>query len=239
LEDAPGFSFGLPVDEGGRVAERQVPLGKYRVQITIPGAATAHATIEVDGTGRCSPAVVRVRPGRRIVGCVTDRSGRPVADCFVQFANLRAKCTPQGRTSTDTDGRFTLSGAKGVCSFHFQARGFAHAGCLRWIPSWVPWRHRMNVALSRGCVVRGVVRDEHGEPVPQAFVHLRSHGRGPMPVCGYSAWTDAAGRFEQRDLPLGPISVTCLGVEQRLSCDDGGQVDIELRVSSAAARAWA
>ncbi len=228
LVDAPRFSFWVPIEKDGHTAHRLIPSGTYRAQVTVPGAATTHAKVRVDSTG-CSPHALRVRRGRRVAGRVTDRDGRPVAGCFVQFASVLAHVTPQARATTDDRGHYELPGVRGLCWMSFQARGFANADRIRWIQGWLPWRRRLDVVLQRGCVVRGRVVGPNGSPHARTFVQLHSRGRGAQPVCGHTAWTDAEGHFELRNVPSGSALLMALEREEPLTCREGEEVELEVR----------
>ncbi|MEM7198659.1 MAG: carboxypeptidase-like regulatory domain-containing protein [Planctomycetota bacterium] len=229
LVDGPRFSFAVPVEADGRTAERRVPLGTYRAQVMVPGAATRHAKVRIDRDGAV-PSVFRVARGRRVVGRVRDGKGAPVVGCFVQFANVRARVTPEGEATTDAAGRFSLSGVRGLCWFTLIAPGSALANRVRWIPSWVPWRRRLDVTMPSGCVVRGTVADPRGRPGAGVFVQLHSRGGTVQPACGYSGWTGADGCFELRNLPSGPARLTALGQEKRLRCRVDRAVEVAIQM---------
>lgn len=225
LLEATRFSTWVPIERDGRTARRLIPVGAYRAQIVAPEMATGHATVRVDASGRCFPSVVRLVRGRHVRGRVTDPEDRPVADCFVQFARMRAHLTPERWATTDARGEYALTGVQGTCWIAFQAAGFVEVTRILWIPGWIPWRRRLDVALPRGCTVRGVVVGPDDSPRPKCLVQLHSRSPGAQPACGHAAWTDANGRFELRCVPAGKALLVTMGAERWIACREGEEVE--------------
>lgn len=230
LQDALHFGFGAAIEPDGATERRMVPIGTYHVRVTAAGMAVRHALLHVDAAGLTTPRVLRLSRGRRVYGKVRDRQGRPVGGCHVQFSPVRALITPGGSTMTDADGRYAFDHVEGLCRFSCQAPGFSQGVRFRWIPAFLPWGKRVDVVMRRACIVRGRVVSADREPIAGIELVLHARGPGPVRAGGYPARTAPDGRFELRDLPLGPAMLEVREQRRHLVCREAEELELEFRL---------
>lgn len=204
---AGGRGFGgageaVPVEApDGRFALEDVPAGKWQVVVTAKGYQVGRAGgVVVEEATTTDGVEIRVAPGSTLKGRVTDaRSGRGVPEATVGVTGEAggqaiAGSGDGGGLVTDVDGRFEAEGL---------APGRIRVSVDH--PDYTDWRESVElkeggssveVALSRGSSLGGVVLSETRQPMPGAEVALQganAPGRGFGG--GESATTDASGRF--------------------------------------------
>ncbi len=184
--------------------------------------------------------------GGSLSGSVSDPAGRAVAGAVVRIG----KGQTGGMGGSPSGGPAAPAQVSTDDAGHFRAIGMhegTHPVVVR-APGLAPWTGtcdvvaravtHLAVGLSAGCTVRGTVRDERGEPVPDALVSLGNEGE----LVHYRDASDAAGAFCLAGLPnaqfdlvakhhvLGETSTTLQGVAgQTLVWDVQLNRGIELR----------
>lgn len=204
--------------EDGRFALEDVPAGKWSVVVEAKGYQVARAGgVTVEEATTTDGVEVKVPPGTALRGRVVDaKTGRPVVEAnvvataagtpggFPGLAGLDA-----GGLLTDADGRFEVEGlAPGRVSLrvdHADYEDRTETVELKEGGSTV------EVALSRGGALGGVVVSATRQPAAGADVTLQVSGegasaRGPLGGASQSAVTDASGRFRFDHLSAGRYS---------------------------------
>lgn len=183
----------------GRFALEDVPAGKWLVVVTAKGYQTGRAAgVVVEEATTTDGVEIRVSPGSTLKVRVTDaKSGRGVPEAQVGVAGEAGGGpfqSPGGDLLTDVDGRVE---AEGLAPGRVKV-SVAHADYTDRTES-VELKEGgsgVEVALSRGSAVGGIVLSETRQPAPGAEVSLEganAPGRGFGG--GESATTDASGRF--------------------------------------------
>lgn len=178
------------------------------------------------------PLRLEMKPGMRAGFRVTSQeTGLPIAD-----ARVRIGYPDRRTTTTDKNGQAAVIGlGPEQYDVTVEAPGYARDASQLDLGQKVDVAD-FAVALRPGGEVRGVVVDEHGQPVPEADVGYReSDGIG---FHGDAFRTDPNGEFRHRFLPLGaPLKISIdkrdfVPVEQSLSLT-ASQPTRELRLTLA------
>ena len=194
--------------------------------------STSELSIEVEGYTVANPKVpagdqnitdliVRVRPRSVIRGRVTAK-GKPVVGAAISVADvtdhLSASKRSPARAQTGPDGRYQLPGlAKG--SYEVGARHAASGRRSRAMPIDVGAQgdYVLDIDLSLGANLRGVLVDASGHGVPNVKLHVAGGvpSRSDRKVVGHAgggfeAYTNTDGEFEFRGLSSGSYSL-CIG----------------------------
>ncbi len=183
----------------GRFALEEVPAGKWEVVVTAKGYQVGRAAgVVVEEATTTDGVEVRVAPGSALGGVVKDaRTRRGIPDARVRVVGETGPAfSPPGSEGlvTDVDGRFEVEGlAPGkvtVTAEHADYTPRTENAVL------AEGGSRVEIALSHGSALAGVVFSETRQPVPGASVTLQ----GGAPRAG--SWgggdettTDGAGRF--------------------------------------------
>ena len=197
----------------GRFALEDVPAGKWQVIVTAKGYQVGRAGgVVVEEATTTEGVEIRVPPGSTLKGRVTDaKSGRGVPEASVEVSGDAGGPSFPGSGSasglvTDVDGRFEAEGlAPGKLKVSVQ-----HADYTERTES-VELKEggsSVEIALSHGSSLGGVVLSETRQPVPGAEVALEganAPGRGFGG--GESAATDASGRFRFDHLSPGRFTL--------------------------------
>lgn len=211
--DAAG-NASLPL-RAGRVAVRVEALSLRQVQL----ADVARAN---------DPTVVEVELGEPIIirGRVLDQvTGAPLPGATVTWIPLdfRTKLPPEDHVTTRADGlgRYELLASHGADDDLLEARAADHATLEK---GWSK-ETTVDLELTRGAVVAGVVVDEAGAPVANATVSSK-------PSLEASQLTDATGHFT---LPLATDGATVhavgpngLQAVERLRLNEGERRELRL-----------
>ena len=185
--------------------------------------ATPDVTVPLDGVHPKLDVVLRVERGATIGGVVVDATGKPVVDARIGAGS--------GQARTDEHGRFLVTGLDpGPTDIRVDAERFG-----------APIQQ---VTLARGqhidvrfvvtdSGIAGVVKDSHGDPVPDA----RVVASGPTDLY---ASADGFGHFELEGLPPGDYMLSALresdhGDPQQLAHAHSGDRHVALVVPDAAA----
>ncbi len=197
----------------GRFALEDVPAGKWQVVVTAKGYQVGRAAgVVVEEATTTDGVEIRVAPGSTLKGRVTDaKSGRGVPEATVGVSgDTGGPAFPGagfgGDLVTDVDGRFEVEGlAPGRVKVSVQHPDYTER------TEGVELKEggsSVEVALSRGSSLGGVVISETRQPMPGAEVALEgasAPGRGFG--SGESATTDASGRFRFDHLSPGRFTL--------------------------------
>ena len=176
----------------GRFAFEEVPAGKWQVVVTAKGYQVGRAAgIVVEESTTTDGVEVRVAPGSVLRGVVKDaRSHRGIPDARVRVRGETGDAGSSqgsGGLFTDVEGRFEAEGlAPGkvtVTAEHADYTARTESAVL------AEGGSSVEVALSRGSALGGVVLSETRQPVAGASVSLERGGGGDETT------TDGAGRF--------------------------------------------
>ncbi|WXH31893.1 hypothetical protein WA016_05872 [Myxococcus stipitatus] len=134
---------------------------------------------------------------------------RPVAGALV---DTYASMSP---LETDEQGRFLLEGvAPG--GYLFSARHGPHRGEAGVLLREEQTQAEVTVRLGTLFQVVGTVRDDEGQPIPDAIVHLTSQRD---PIMGGTIWTHEDGRFVYEYVNPGPVSFVASQVDGYLESE--------------------
>ena len=207
-----GAGEAIPVEASdGRFALEDVVAGKCAVAVTAKGYPPALAGGLVVEEGTTTEGVeVRLAPGATLKGRVIDaRSGRAVPEADVSVIPEQGLVPPGPGLSTDVDGRFEAVGLPPgkvrIAVEHQDYEATSTSAELKEGGSSV------EVPLSRGSSLAGVVLSESRQPVPGGEVSLggaNASGRGPD---GDTALADASGRFRFDHLAPGRYTLRATG----------------------------
>jgi protocatechuate 3,4-dioxygenase beta subunit len=176
----------------GRFALEEVPAGKWQVVVTAKGYQVGRAAaIVVEESTTTDGVEVRVAPGSVLRGVVKDaRSHRGIPDARVRVrgeTGSAGSSQGSGGLFTDVEGRFEAEGlAPGkvtVTAEHADYTARTESAVL------AEGGSSVEIALSRGSALGGVVLSETRQPVAGASVSLEGGGGGDETT------TDGAGRF--------------------------------------------
>jgi hypothetical protein len=188
-------------------------LGEVTVIARRAGFTSAHSPVVVLKSDHKTLPTLRLLPGLTLSGRVIDGQRRPLAGVVIRVAEPAAIDTSNLRHSLQTvtpgDGSFTLSGLDAA---HYDLRAQR--------PSYADWsqasadvsvlaRRALEIVLSEGVYLTGVVQDDRGHALAGVELSELSLERGRR------SFSDATGRFRlgpygdqllesQRDHPLGP-----------------------------------
>lgn len=184
-------------DAAGTIEIDTLPDGPLEIQVRAPGYAPARSERTV-AAGAFADELVHLGGGAVLTGRVTTSDGSPAADvqiCVGRYGDLAAALV-----NTDADGNFRLTDiAPGEATLEASRHDIGKAQTVLQLiagqqSEWHP-------VLDTGTELRGVVLDEHDQPVVRHLVTARESGKPPG--LGWSspgAWTDSAGRFAMRNL---------------------------------------
>jgi hypothetical protein len=200
--------------------------------VAVPFATPGLASDEADAADErvVDLGVIDLAPGRAIRGRVLGRADRaPIAGATLRTtSDLPYESARTARS--DGEGRFEIRGASDfVRSIEASARGFVTAFAP--IPDDPDGDDEIEVELSRGATLRGIVTDRGGNPVAGARVAANSRRHVPREAAlalldtGQSpteARTDSSGRFELEGLAEFPWWIVASRGEARagMTLDD-------------------
>jgi protocatechuate 3,4-dioxygenase beta subunit len=218
----PG-GVGQPVDvhsDDGAFALEDVPAGTWSVVVTAKGYQLARTSGVVVEQGSVAENVeVRVARGVLVKGHVADaQSGAAVANASVSFG---AAGSPAGRIqsvieatdgglTTDADGRFEAEGlAPGSHTVHVTHPDYSDATQSFEVQA---EGASVEIRMTQGGVLAGMVASDNGAPVPGASVTLAEAGMGgggfgPM-GSSQPTVTDGNGRFGFDHLSAGRYTLS-------------------------------
>ncbi|HEX8617741.1 MAG TPA: carboxypeptidase regulatory-like domain-containing protein, partial [Thermoanaerobaculia bacterium] len=187
-------------DDGGAFTLENVPAGAMSLVASAPGYASTRLNVTVEEGKTLSDVVLQLDAGVRLTGRVTGPNGSPLSD-----VSVRILPSPSGAFSmrgaeasavTDSNGEYSLE----ALPVGEEAVSFTHANYVsaRKQVTLKGRETRLDVQLSSGVRVSGVVVTEAGAPVADARV--QAFGAGSR---GESVLTNANGAFEIDSLPPG------------------------------------
>lgn len=195
----------VPLDAEGVARLPGVGLGKHRVQVKGEGFFPKKVTAKV-GVGETKEVAVELThlaPPISITGVALDEEGTAIAGLEISTSTSTGYI-PQAAT-TDAQGRFTCTGLQpGKVTVIGSGTGYERANVNRIAPD-VPARIRIHSSTFAPWTTEGTVVDADGAPVADAVVSL-----SPAILMNRMATTDAAGRFELKHLPGGPLEVAIM-----------------------------
>lgn len=196
-------SGGATTDDDGGYRATGLAAGTYTIDVWSPRGGTPRPapTVDVPATGEVTRDVVLAATGD-VAGTVVDPAGRPVARARVRVTGASSPFS--GATLSASDGTFVLIGVEPGARRVIASRGWGEE--LRRPGSTDDDRQgeAVTVAAGRRAVVRlvveaedgaiaGVVRDDRGQPVPDAWLAATresdSAGRAPGGALRASRWT--------------------------------------------------
>jgi hypothetical protein len=165
------FNQSRTTDDGGRFTFTGLESGNYTMTTSRAGFDSATVTVSI-GSGTTHRDQMLAARTVQAAGKVADSDGAPVAGAQVSFC-----CNPdQVSNKTGSDGRFSVSLKAGWSSINVQASGFHAFYDHRFLDgSEIP-----NMVLERvpptDATLRGIVRDQAGNPVEGVRVSAYSYG---------------------------------------------------------------
>jgi hypothetical protein len=157
------------VEADGTQYLRGLPLGPYSVGITYEDALVTDATVVVEGP-EVREALIDLKPGGRVFGKVTDKSGHPIAGVRVFLLDQETRAQAHNlEVVTNEEGAYAI---RGVAAGLYQAR-YRHSVFMPLDRSDVAVRgaddfQQVDVVLAMGFRLSGRVVDESGSPVEGA-----------------------------------------------------------------------
>jgi len=203
----------------GSFTLEDVPAGTWTVTVEAQGYEAARvAGVSVREDDTTADVEVRATKGRAVRGRVLDAvTGRPVVGATVAADGAQGGLPlppgfEDGASFTDADGRFEIVGlAVGTAKLVARHPEYAEASKLVEVAPVTP---DVDIRLSSGGALGGIVVSEGGAPVGGAAVSVQAGGQGGMRfgmgpgLGGSSALSDDCGRFRVDRLSAGRYSVT-------------------------------
>ena len=191
--------------EDGTFTLENVPAGPVEVVVQAAGYTTGRtANLQMEEGKTLNDVEVTLDTGVRVSGKVTAQDGAPIAGVQVSSGGggaggrMMMMMDPSSTTVTDAGGEFTLEAqAPGERTFQFSHQKYTSASKTVELTG---REARVDIQLSSGMRVTGVVVTESGTPVAEASVRASS-GSGNM--FGRSVTTDANGNFSLDSMPPG------------------------------------
>ena len=205
--------------------------GEHPVRVITPDHATwqGACTVPVNGIGR---VIVELSRGTTIRGVVRGADGSVVAKADVELGDW--KDLDFSRTRADVNGGFEFPGV-GPGVLKIRAEHESHGEAEERLKVEGQEALAVVLTLSRGLILKGVVRDETGKPVAKVFVGAHAKRTADRAVWRGHSWSDAEGKFEVPNCPSGAVlRVEASGpIAQRveiLNVDaNGGDLDLRVR----------
>jgi protocatechuate 3,4-dioxygenase beta subunit len=219
-ESADSTGQAVPVhSDDGAFALDDVPAGTWRVTVSAEGYQTAHtAGVVVDEGATRSGVEVRLSKGATLKGRVLDATnGAPVANATVSLASSGGRSGPPalagesnaGDATTDAGGEFELDGvATGRQTLHVSHPDYTDATQTVEIKD---EGTTVEVRMTPGSAIGGVVLSDANQPVPEATVSLGQEGAAGFGFRGggggQSTVSDSSGQFSFDHLGAGRYSL--------------------------------
>jgi protocatechuate 3,4-dioxygenase beta subunit len=185
-------------DDGSFVLEN-VPPGDTQLVVNAPGYTSGRVPgLTVEDGKTIAGVEVGLDTGTRLTGRVTSSEGQPIPGATVRQGDGGPMRTPEGMATTDANGEFALEAVEpGEKTFQISASGYLSESRTLTLSG---RDARLDVQLSSGTKVSGIVVTEAGAPVADAQVYVR--GVGGMGNTR-SARSDANGAFQLGGLAPG------------------------------------
>lgn len=184
-------------DDGTFVLEN-VPPGDTQVIVNAPGYTAGNVPGVIVEDGKTIAGIeVGLETGTRLTGRVTSSEGEPIPGATVRQGEGGPMRAREGTAITDANGEFTLEALEpGEKTFQIAASGYLSESRTLTLSG---RDARLDVQLSSGTTVPGIVVTEAGAPVSDAHVFVRGIGF----TNSRSARTDANGAFQLGGLAPG------------------------------------
>lgn len=220
-------------NEDGSFVLENVPPGATNVVAQAPGYSGGRVNVDVEEGKTVSDLVIELDTGVKLTGKVTGPNGAALSDATVQIqpspTGQFARSGSMRRAVTDANGEFTLDSLDpGEETFEISHPKYLATSKTVTLKG---REMRMDVQLSGGQRVTGVVVTDSGMPVAEAEVEaFTASGGGTDRVR-----TNASGQFEFQSLGTGRYRFTAAksgyleGVLDDVDVSSGGTVRIQLR----------
>ncbi|MCP3961472.1 MAG: hypothetical protein GY719_26810 [bacterium] len=160
------------------------------------------------------PLSVVLQPASRVTGRVVDEDGDPIAEAALQArpeglgGSGGARFSSFNRARSGEDGRFELLDVEpGKVTVVAEAQGFQRTQISGLEAPAGGELSGVELVLSAGVTISGVVLDADSEPVRGARVSVSATGGPGRPIV-FIEIADGDGRFELTGIGLGPLTVT-------------------------------
>jgi hypothetical protein len=228
----PGGTFALSAPDDATLEARHPGFAPGRATLDFAARSTGRVVVRLGAGGtREAPAPIA---GRVLAGGAPVEGALVAARLLLRGGPGSAEDPVSAQALSDAEGRFTLRDMGPGRHLLTAAReGFTQARAVV-----ARAGEEATIELTRGGTLAGVVRDAAtGNPVAPFRVEARRGGRGWRLPVGAATVVDASGRFELRDLPPGPVTVTASapghlpssGVEATVP-EHPGVAEVELRL---------
>lgn len=204
------------VAKDGRFRIDGVPVGApvrvIAMQVLRRLAASALLTLNAGETRR--DVRLTLPATGSITGRVTGPDGHPIAGVTVSIRpSEETPPVPIARQTTDPDGRYTLERVPpGRHTIRVWTKQFAYAA-REFVLAKPESVTGVNIQLSFGLSIGGVVRDTNGNPV--AGVSVNASPTSSVIAAAKGAATDKSGRFTVNNLTAGTYRITCFSPDHR------------------------
>lgn len=235
-----GMMIGPPLlreftSEDGTFTLENVPAGAMTVVAAAPGYTNARVNVTVEEGKTISDLEVPLDAGVRLTGRVTNASGAPVPDVSVRLMPSMTGGMVRGMdaatATTDANGEYTLEALPpGEETINFQHARYVAS---RKEVTLKGRETRLDVQLSSGQKVTGVVVTEAGAAVPDARVEAITSG-----MRNEQARTNASGQFELDSVMPGRYRFVATksglgqGVLEDVDVSGGSQVRIVMKAGA-------
>jgi large repetitive protein len=218
-------------DDGSFVLEN-VPAGAMNIVAQAPGFSNGRASVDVEEGKTVSDVVIELDTGVKLTGKVTGPNGAALSEATVQIqpspTGQFARSGSVRRAVTDSNGEYSIDSLDpGEETFEISHPKYLSTAKTVTLKG---REMRMDVQLSGGQRVTGVVVTDSGMPVAEAEVEAFSASSGME-----RARTNATGQFEFASLSSGRYRFTASksgyleGVAEDVDVGSGGNVRIQLR----------
>jgi uncharacterized GH25 family protein/protocatechuate 3,4-dioxygenase beta subunit len=204
----PPMLKGFTSDDGSFTLEN-VPPGPTQLVVSAPGYTTAHIPgLNVEDGKTVNDVEVALDTGVRLTGRVTGPDGAPVSGVSVRESGsnmgpMRFMTGGEAPATTDPNGEYSIEAIDpGQKTFTFQRQGFLAEDRTVTLSG---REARLDVQLSSGVSLNGVVVTDAGAPVADAMVNAMSASDAAF---GRQGRTDANGSFQIAGLAPGHYTIS-------------------------------
>jgi protocatechuate 3,4-dioxygenase beta subunit len=194
--------------EDGSFEVEAVPVDGLALAVSAAGYAESKKLVDLVEGEEPEPVEIGLARGIRVHGTVKDESGRPLEgvsvgyDKHIVMGRTGSMTMRESQVTTDANGTFSFdSVSPGKAQFGFSKQGYLRTD--RTIEA-TGREQRLDVEMSTGVALRGIVVDESGAPVAGANVRGTTSGASRV---GAGMRTVADGRFTLEPLEPGRVTV--------------------------------
>lgn len=146
--------------------------------------------------------IIQLRRGLVVRGIVTDENNTPVKDATVSAGRQYSPGSQQ--STTDAQGSFNFRGVpEGKQVFSVVAKNFRPITTNVLIQAGM---NELQFRLGPGLLIRGIVKDEAGEPIPNVRITMERDYGGTSQDFDFSMNSDAQGIFEWNGAPEAEVN---------------------------------